>query len=176
MGSNELEEALHNFGNMIVKATILFDAVIIDVDETTYTCSVDVSGTTYYNVPLKVLINDRGAIIEIPTPQTPCLLQFRNNNINTPQIFATHKADKIYFTCDNIIFNDGTIGMVKADELKTQLDKNTKRIDDIINAIKNGKPVTDNSGAGLQTSIVASLKTITDKEDYSNIQDTKIKH
>jgi hypothetical protein len=72
-------------------------------------------------------------------------------------------------------FNGGDLGgLTKTQELKTQLDKVTARIDGIIDAITNAVPVTDYSGAGLQASIVAGLQLIIDLEDFSQIENTKI--
>lgn len=82
-------------------------------------------------------------------------------------------------TADGFVFNGGDLGgMVKINELKTQLAKATKRIDDVIAALQNGVPAAGaaDGGAGYKTSVVAYLTAIVDKESFSNIEDTKIKH
>lgn len=56
------------------------------------------------------------------------------------------------------------------------LDKMTKRIDGIIEAIKNSTPVAQDGGASMKASIVASLNTLTEKEDFSKIENEKIRH
>lgn len=76
-----------------------------------------------------------------------------------------------------IIINGGhNGGMVKTPELITQLQKMSRRIDGIINAIKSGVPAPQDGGASLQTTITASLDTITDKEDFNNIADDNVTH
>lgn len=81
------------------------------------------------------------------------------------------KADKIEY---NDKANDSGLAIVP--ELRRQLDTITKRIDGIISAIKGGIPVAQDGGTALQKSIVAALDTITDKEDFSNIENKQIKH
>ena len=60
---------------------------------------------------------------------------------------------------------------IEVNDFKTQLEKMTARIDGIIDAITNGVPQTDYSGAALQQSIVASLKQLTDKENFNTLSD-----
>ena len=62
---------------------------------------------------------------------------------------------------------------IEVNDFKTQLDKMTARIDGIIAAIKNGKPnpQAPDAGAALQTSIVASLEQLTDKENFNTLSD-----
>lgn len=79
-----------------------------------------------------------------------------------------------------VVFNGGTLGgLVKVGELSTNLGKVTARIDGIIAAIKEGKATAQDGGAGLLASILTKLKEIekdTSKEDFSNIENTKVKH
>lgn len=69
-------------------------------------------------------------------------------------------------------------GIVKAPELKTQLDKMTARIDGIINAINNGIPAAGASdgGSGLHASIKGSLASIVDNEGFGEIENETVKH
>lgn len=78
---------------------------------------------------------------------------------------------------ETITVNGGKLGgLIKIEKLKENLGKITKRIDGIIDAIKSGVPVAQDGGTALQKSIVASLESLTDKEDFSDIEDEKIKH
>lgn len=86
----------------------------------------------------------------------------------------------VVLTCDEIetiVINGGTLGgLVKINELKTQLAKVTSRIDGIISAINAGVVTTGDGGAALLTKIKAGLAQITNKESFDNIEDDKIKH
>ena len=67
-------------------------------------------------------------------------------------------------------------GLVKVEELKSELAKLTARVDGIISAINNGVPVPTDGGAALQTTIKAALATIVNKEDFTNIENENVKH
>ena len=60
-------------------------------------------------------------------------------------------------------------GMINAETLKAQLDKMTKRVDTIIDALNNCGANT--YGGALWSNIKTSLATITEKEDFSQITD-----
>lgn len=84
-----------------------------------------------------------------------------------------------YSEFDSIVYNKGKFGgLTKTTELKTQLDKLTARVDGIINAIKSPTVIATPQDGG--TALLGLLRTeigkIIDKEDFSNIEDTKIKH
>lgn len=79
---------------------------------------------------------------------------------------------------------DGTIslngdsygGLCKTQELKSQLDKATARIDGIIDALKNSATGSQDGGATYKTNITLALAQLVDKEDYSNIESDSVKH
>jgi hypothetical protein len=75
-------------------------------------------------------------------------------------------------------FNGGENGgMTNTKELKTQLAKLTKRVDDVISAI-NGAPAATpaDGGAAAQTYTKTKLALITSKENFKDIEDLKITH
>ena len=76
-------------------------------------------------------------------------------------IVSISEVESVEIKADKVIIND----------LKTQLNKMSARIDGIIDAIKNGKPLTDYTGAGLQSSIVSQLPTAADKENFNTLFD-----
>lgn len=73
-------------------------------------------------------------------------------------------------------FNGGSETMANATDLKKQLEKMSKRIDGIIDAIKNAVAVPQDGGTGLQKTMVAALATLVDKENFGQMIDDKIKH
>lgn len=78
---------------------------------------------------------------------------------------------------DSIVLDGGENGgLTITPELKTQLDKMTARIDGIMDAIKNAVPGSMDGGLALHASMMAALATIVQKEDFSNIENEKIKH
>ena len=75
-------------------------------------------------------------------------------------------------------FNGGENGgLTNTLELKTQLDKLTKRLDDVISSISEAPAATpSDGGAASQNYTKAKLALITDKEKFDKIEDTKITH
>lgn len=74
------------------------------------------------------------------------------------------------------LFGTDAGGVVKAAELKTQLDKLSARVDGIINAL-NSSPITPtDGGATFKGGIVAALAALVDKENFSNLESKKVLH
>jgi len=74
------------------------------------------------------------------------------------------------------LFGTDAGGVVKAGELKTQLDKLTARVDGIINALKNSPTAAQDGGATYKGAIAGTLATLVDKEDFSSIESEKVLH
>jgi len=80
------------------------------------------------------------------------------------------KTDKV----DVIIFGKGDHTTAFADVLKKELKKFSKRLDDVINALNQASP--DSSAGTFSSSLKPLLAKIIDKEDFSGIENDKIKH
>jgi hypothetical protein len=148
----ELESAFVNFGKLFSKGAMVLEGTIKSVDETNYTCVVDLINSdpnpekrvSVYNVPLKVLKKVKSSVIEIPTISTEeelnyCLLCYRYNNILTPQLIMVDKIDKVIYdingktleiTEDGFVFNGGENGGM------VLINKLLERINNIENKLK----------------------------------------
>lgn len=82
----------------------------------------------------------------------------------------------VEFDGNTTTFNGGSETMANATDLKKQLEKMSKRIDGIIDAIKNAVAIPQDGGTGLQKTMVAALATIVEKENFGQMIDDKIKH
>ena len=82
----------------------------------------------------------------------------------------------VEFDGNTTTFNGGSETMANATDLKKQLEKMSKRIDGIMDAIKNAVAIPQDGGTGLQKTMVAALAMIVDKENFSQMIDDKIKH
>ncbi len=81
------------------------------------------------------------------------------------------------WNAEGVILNGGKLGgLVKAKELETQLSKLTARVDGIIGALNGGVPVAQDGGAALIASIKSALATLTDKENFTSLENEKVKH
>ncbi len=140
MDNDSLEQqfldGFRQFGNMITRASQLWEAKVKSVDEAKYTCVVTVktgsAETDIYNVPLKVLISTQASFIEIPKIGSICTLLFRHNNERCPQLLHVDECDKILIKVGDsslkidstgFIFNEGENGMVLIDKLITKINK-----------------------------------------------------
>lgn len=74
---------------------------------------------------------------------------------------------------------DGYGGLCKTQELKTQLDRLSARVDNIIDALENSKTAAEDGGAtykaGIKT-IIDTYSELNPKEDFSQIESDKVKH
>ncbi len=148
-----------------VKATLRWvDAESVDWENRTMTAT-DEDDLPYYDVLLGV-----GMMAVKPVKGTECLIAILEGDEATAFLLYANEAELIEF-------NQGLNGGVaNTPELKMQLEKLTARVDGIIDAINNGVPGSSDGGAALLTSIKLGLSSITDKEDFSEIEDSKITH
>ena len=213
----QLTEKLLMFGKMMTKASIIIDGNIDSVDESTFTCAVDIQSnnsdgslrhTIYENVPLKVLIGSQASFVEIPTIGSACTMTFKDNNIQRPELLQVQDCDKILcrlkgseqdgskdiiltitkldFTFnaagqtlkiskDGFVFNNASHGAVKADELKTQSNKDKDILDGFLQALQT--PVNEpGNGApsAFQAALLAALGT-KQSGTWDNLESDKIK-
>ena len=71
---------------------------------------------------------------------------------------------------------DDNGGLCITPELVKQLGYLTTRVDTIINALKNSQTAAQDGGATYKAGIVSTLATITNKENFSNVESDKVKH
>jgi len=198
MDNETSEKIIHDgfvrFGKMVTKGSILIEAVIKAVYESTFTCDVDISSpnpdgsstnTTVFNVPLKILTGSQASFIEIPTVGTDCLLCYRDNNIQRPQISQVNQCDKILIKIgDNVlqvdttgfIFNSGGLGgMVKVNPVLNALNNIQNTLNTFMNTTFNTH--THISAApGSPTAVPVPLNTASlTVTALSDIENTKIK-
>jgi hypothetical protein len=67
-------------------------------------------------------------------------------------------------------------GLIKIEELTKQLDIVTDRLDTLYDAINNAIPIPQDGGAGLQSTMKATLSTQIEKENYKDIENDKVTH
>lgn len=167
-----LERELNDFAAMFKqhlnksqKATLRWvTCTAVDWDKLTMTAT-DANDAPYFDVQLGL-----GMLVVKPAADTDCLIAILENDETCAFLLYANEADLIEY-------NGGTNGgMCNTTELKTQLDKLTARVDGVISAIENGVVIAQDGGANFKTTVVDALEKITDKEDFSSIEDTKITH
>jgi len=126
-----------------------------------------------------------GSIFRKPVVDTICLLGITENNgaivflIDADEVeeylIVEKTGFKVCLNASGLTLNGENLGgIVKADELKAQVDKNTKILERIQQAFQNWTPVAQDGGAALKGQ--AGLFVNLERADLSNIKNDTIKH
>lgn len=111
-------------------------------------------------------IESKGSLI-VPAIGSMVIVSFINRNAGYVSMFS--KIDTITLLGGN--FN----GLVKADELKTQLNKLKDTVDALVEGFSSWTPVPNDGGAALKTVMTTKLAAKT-TGDFSKLRNDKIKH
>ncbi|MEI8086996.1 MAG: hypothetical protein WCG93_12350 [Paludibacter sp.] len=121
----------------------------------------------YYDIALGF-----GSLHIKPVVETDCLIAILEGQESVAWLLHASEADEM-------VFNGGENGgLTNTKELKTQLDKLTKRVDGIINGINSPTivPVPSDGGVALLSLLRTQIAKIVTKEDFGDIEDLKITH
>jgi hypothetical protein len=148
----------------------------VDETERTIACTPIDDGAQLISVDLQALQEKTAGLLIVPKVGSEVLIGYLDKD-NAAVLLYT-EIDKIILDIENtVVVNGGENGgLCITPELKTQLKKLSKRVDGIIDAITNAIPTPQDGGAGLKTTMVAALNLLIDKEDFSKIENDKIKH
>lgn len=166
--AEQLKETLKHMGkrNVVVQT---FWATVVSVNWVDKTCDVkDLKAELeVYDVLLGL-----GSDLVKPKVNSKCLCGVSENQEAAAFIIYCEEVEERW------INGESNGGLTITPELVTQLAKLTARVDGIIDAINNGVPAGGSSdgGTALLASIVAGLAGIVDKEDFTEIENTKVKH
>ena len=175
-----LSSALQRMVKTIMRGSVIVDGVITGVDESAFTCDVKVgneeNSSTYFDVPLRILVSDQSSMVEIPEMNTHCLLTFRDGNTGSPQILSIHKALKILVICDQVIFNDGALGgLLKLNESVNRWNKIEQDLN-ILKAAFNSWVVSPGDGGGaLKSAAGAWASQLLTPTTAADVENPKIK-
>lgn len=159
-----------------------------NIDEDKRICEIEVDDElTLFNCRLNAVIDTyTDHLLIVPKEGSAVAFLSVGGNLTDTVIIAYSEVEKVLLTIGETTISiiDGKIeinggdngGMCNTPELKTQLDKLTARVDGIIDALKNGTTGTQDGGAAYKASVVAALQALTDKENFNDIEDTKITH
>ena len=161
-----IKELIRQIGG--AKSTSLFTAEVVSVQG--YTCTVKVNTLVLSDVRLRELTTDSQHLILItPKVGSNVLIADLGGELRDLAVIQFSDIEKIEL-------GEANHTTAKADVLKAELEKMTERVDGIIDAINNAVPGSSDGGAALQTSMKVALATITEKEDFSSIENSKILH
>lgn len=99
-------------------------------------------------------------------------------SINENGDISINTQGSISASSDETISLDGDNygGLCKTQELKTQLDILSGRLDSVVNGINNAVPGSQDGGAAILATMKASIAAYTQKEDFSEIESDTVLH
>lgn len=74
------------------------------------------------------------------------------------------------------LFGTDEGGLIKGSELKSQLEKMSARLDGVIDALKNSATAAQDGGATYKAQIVTALNLLLNKENFNNLESSKVLH
>lgn len=157
-----------------------FEGEVVSVDELKETCVVKpVDAPELFGVRLKSIIGTTSSrLVIIPKVGSYVTVSVLNNIETETYVTQFSEVDKILTNCENVIYNEGSKGgLVNWPDAKVQLEKTNELLQALIGAI-NGAPIPE-PGSGSPSALQAALKgALVGKQlgDYSNLEDTKVKH
>lgn len=166
---SQIREAIRAIAGVADGKTAFFLAEVSAVDESGETCSVRAFEAEWSDVRLTAVSG--GSDLKV-FPSVGSLVMVADLSGGRMGDLAV----VMFSTFDRIEMHEAKHTVANADVLRKELQKLTGRVDGIIKAIKDSVAVTDYSGAGLQRSMSSLLDLITEKEDFSDIEDETIKH
>lgn len=160
--------------------TVWAKAKSVDFDNKIMDCIGISDDLEYYDVLLGL-----GSTKVKPKQNTKCLIGTIENEEAASFLIWAEEIDEIELTDSSgfkchlkegkmTLNGDSFGGIVKAPELKNQVDKNTAVLEKIQQVFNSWSPVAQDGGAALKTA--ASLFTTLPRADLNNIENDKIKH
>lgn len=166
-----------------------YEAVVKSVDTDNLTCEVytqdepDVTTTARLT---SVIDSMESYFVIIPAEGSTVLVQVLRNDSEDVAVCSVRDVLEVRFkigqmmfksTADGHVFNGGELGgMCITPELFSQLGKMSKRIDTIENAIKNSAVAGGDGGAAFKAAMIGTIEANTEKENFDNIENDKVKH
>jgi len=167
-----------------------YEVIVRSVDQELFTCEV----SPLDNEELTITARLTSAIDTtpetyfqaFPSVGSTVLVQAIKDDPDDLVVHTIREVDEVRFkigqtlfksSADGHVFDEGKNGgLTITPELMAQLGKMSARIDTLENAIKNGVPAAGDGGAAFKTSMVSILDDNKEAEDFSKIENDKVKH
>ena len=185
----ELQKGLKQMWQAATRGCIVIGGTIKDVYDSTavaphiaYTCDVSTLYGNYTNVPISVLKGSQGGNVQMPVVGTDCLITFKANDSNRPQIFSVNQIDKwlitaneIDITANPVKFNNSSNGIPISTDLVTRLNNVENLLNNLIVLYNDHTHIlTLTSGTGTAAPTVSMETTTLTPTELSDIASTKV--
>lgn len=186
----KIKEALKRLNKL---EALVFSATVTAFDEAKKTVTVkDVDGLEFFDVRLSAAEDAKNSLFIIPKVESSVLVAQIGNDLNTLFVIAINEVEKITgvfkaldvkdeadfdvkLSNGEMVLNGGALGgLVKAKDLKQQVDKNTAILEALKNYIQSWTPIPEDGGAAFKN--LLSGLTGMNTADLTNIENEKIKH
>jgi hypothetical protein len=174
MEIKEIIERLANTNNRefvsLVKCTVLS----VNESEGTAVCE-PVSSKIQSEITVSLSLENGDNIECVPSVGSTVLIGITTNDLFV--LLSVSDCDKIFISSNDLIqLNGGEFGgLVKVEELKTQLEKTNELVNAIANSLKNWTPVPSDGGAALKAFATAQIG-IKTTGNFDNIENESITH
>lgn len=142
---------------------------VTSVDTTKRTCDVEPldGSAAIFDVRLQASQSATEGFLMVPASGSFVVVNFLNKNVAV--IGLCTELDYMYLRGDSLG------GLIKIEELKTQLAKTNKLVDAIRDLLMTWAVVAQDGGQALKTTAIANLQGLS-TGNFSNIENTKVKH
>ncbi len=173
-----MSKALENFAALLQKQskgnkTVSTKwAIVESVDWANRVCDVkDVAD----DLPFYDVILGLGTVNQKPVVGAKCLIGIIEGSANSFLIHS-EECELIEIVSVDIVLNDGSFGgLIKVNELKSQIAKNTNALSILQQLFTSWVPVPSDGGASLKA-LLNAVYTSLSLADLSNIENKKVKH
>lgn len=156
----------------------LIPVTVKSVETDNYTCTVEFEGIELSDVRLTAVVDSDSKSVIAPAVNSDVLIAFVGSSETDAVIVAYSKIEEITINANQITINNGDNGgLIKIEELKTQISKNNQILQSIMSIIS-GAPIPE-SGNGAPSAFQSVLSAVIAGKsvaNLSNIENTKIKH
>ncbi|GAB5524887.1 MAG: hypothetical protein Roseis2KO_27590 [Roseivirga sp.] len=165
------EQIIARLRQMLTAPHIVFPATVKAVDKDTMTCTVTPpDGVDMLDVRLKAAVEEvNEGMVEIPAIDSSVLVVIIGNRQENAFIARCSGVEEVLF------YGGENGGLIKVNELVSQLEKVNTFLDKLKSAIDQAVVVPNDGGKALQTTISTALSSLP-LADYSNIENPKVKH
>ncbi len=158
------EENLIRLIQTIVKKTAVGGFIVGEVtkvDKQQHTCDISADGLDLYDCRLSSITAEGSGTRVVVFPEIGSMVA---------GVATADLKDVLICNCSKVESMEIKCGQIKINDLRTQLDKMSARIDGIIDALENSAVAPQDGGLTYQSNIKIALANL-QKEDFSTIED-----
>lgn len=166
------EQILNRLREMVKAPYLVFPAEVKEVDKSTLSCTVlPLDGVEMFDVRLKAGVeNITEGLLEIPAVNSSVLIVLIGNSAENAFVAKCSLVEEVLF------YGGDNGGLIRVNELVSQLEKVTNYLKAINGAFMAPVPVSPGDGGTALAAHVFAQLSAEQLPDYSKIENPKVKH